>query len=57
MNTPTKQQIEELSIEALEQSYGSLKMDPDKVKESLKQGNRLKIKQIWKEQRLSLIHI
>ena len=52
MNTPTKQQIEELSIEALEQSYGSLKMDPDKVKESLKQGNRLKIKQIWKEQRI-----
>ena len=52
MTKPTKQQLEELSSEALERSYGSLKMDPDKATEALKQRNSLKVRQIWRGLRI-----
>lgn len=50
MKNPTTEQLNNITIEAFERSYGSLKVDTIKATEAVKQKNNLTVKQIWKGQ-------
>ena len=49
MKNPTTKQLEDITLEAFEKSYGPLKIDKNKISEIQRQANMTRIKFVYKK--------